>query len=356
MSMFSRIDEYVSEQFATGRFNSPNTEKGYRRTLHAHADDVGNRDPSKTNRDDVKRTLARWSGNTRALAHAHLISFYDWAMEEGVRKDNPARQVRRTRRRKPIVYRLTRSEVRAFRAAARGDKETALADLGLLAGLRLQELQGMQGRHFRRPGWVWVSSDIGKGGKERWVPVLPELQHTWARCAETPDSEFVLPAQRSFWSDRVYVTETDPLEPMAPDSVRRLVEKIAKRAGIRAHITTHSLRHAFGDHIARFGGLKVAQFVLGHATVGTTEGYTGEPTLDEVRVALEGFGYGVSDLSTLDRPVAPVSASVARFRVESGSRHGEPNLALEGAAQALSYVLAGLRVRLRPVAKEMADV
>jgi hypothetical protein len=30
--------------------------------------------------------------------------------------------------------------------------------------------------HFARVGWVWVSADIAKGRRERWVPVLPELE------------------------------------------------------------------------------------------------------------------------------------------------------------------------------------
>jgi hypothetical protein len=37
----------------------------------------------------------------------------------------------------------------------------------------------MQGRHFRRPGWLWVPSDIGKGKKERWIPVISDLEPVW---------------------------------------------------------------------------------------------------------------------------------------------------------------------------------
>jgi integrase/recombinase XerD len=325
VSMSSRVDEYVHDQQAAGRFNSPHTEKGYRRTLHAHADDVGNRDPSKRNRDDVKRTLARWKNpNTRALAHAHLVSFYDWLMEEGYRKDNPARQVRRSKRRKPAQYRMTREEVRAFRAAARGVREQAVADLGLLAGLRLCEIQGMQGRHVRRPGWIWVSSDIGKGRKERWVPLLPELEETWTRIARhVGDSDFVIPRQRSFWADRDYVYREDSSEPASDDAIRRMVVTIAERAGIKARVTTHTLRHAYIDHITRFAGIKIAQFVAGHASVSTTEGYTGTPTLDEIRNALAEFGFGTDDLSDLDRPANAGLEPGSGLRVEPGSSDPE---------------------------------
>jgi site-specific recombinase XerD len=42
------------------------------------------------------------------------------------------------------------------------------------------------------------------------------------------------------------------------------------------------MRHAFGDHVARHAGIKNAQALLGHADVGTTQIYTGAPTLDEL--------------------------------------------------------------------------
>jgi hypothetical protein len=51
------------------------------------------------------------------------------------------------------------------------------------------------------------------------------------------------------------------------------------------------MRHAFGDHIARFAGMRNAQFLLGHADVSTTETYIGRPTLDELRASIEGFEF-----------------------------------------------------------------
>ena len=75
--------------------------------------------PSYVGRDDVKRTLRRWTHpNTQRKNRAILVSFYDWAMEEGYRKDNPARQTRPPKSKPPKVYRLTRAEVAAFLAAA----------------------------------------------------------------------------------------------------------------------------------------------------------------------------------------------------------------------------------------------
>ena len=98
----------------------------------------------------------------------------DLMMDEGLRKDNPARQTCRPRRRPALKYRLAEGEVVAGLEAAHGTRERRVMFLGLCAGLRNAEPRGQQGRHFARPGLIWVSGDIGKGGRERWVPVIAE--------------------------------------------------------------------------------------------------------------------------------------------------------------------------------------
>ena len=67
------------------------------------------------------------------------------------------------------------------------------------------------------------------------------------------------------------------------------------RAGISAHIHPHLLRHAFADHIARHAGIRNAQFLLGHADIATTEIYLGQPTLDDLAGAVEGFVFGTDE-------------------------------------------------------------
>ena len=68
------------------------------------------------------------------------------------------------------LYRLTEAEVVALLRAACGVREARAIFIGVCAGLRNAELRGLQGRHFERLGWIWVSADIAKGGRERWVP------------------------------------------------------------------------------------------------------------------------------------------------------------------------------------------
>jgi site-specific recombinase XerD len=100
------IEEFLRDKRAAGQINSPRTEVSYRSRLDALGEDVGNRDPRYVGREDIKRALRRWPHpNTQRHARTVFVSFFDWSMEEGLRKDNPARQTRRPKKRPVSVYR-----------------------------------------------------------------------------------------------------------------------------------------------------------------------------------------------------------------------------------------------------------
>ncbi len=283
------IDTYIRDQRTFGRLNSKVSVRGYRSTLERHHEDVGRGSPLHTDREDVKRTLERWRGNSQYHAHSVLVSFYDWAMQEGLRKDNPARQVRRTKLVRPSVYRLTRAEATAMMDAAVTVRDRRLVHIGLLTGARVGELAALQIRHLERPGWVWFSEDIAKGKVERWVPVLPELEPVIAAALEqAPAPPFVVPTR-----DHAFVRSKGgtPL-PISRTMVNRILKDIARRAGIVAPVHAHLLRHSFGDHIAQHAGLRAAQALMGHASVETTARvYTSRPGLDELAGSVRGFRY-----------------------------------------------------------------
>lgn len=295
MKMSAAVDEFIADRKSQGRISSTNTEKAYRAKLNAHIDDVENRDPAKTGRRDVKATLRRWEHpNSQRQAHAVLTSFYDWCMEEGFRRDNPARQVSRAKARQVDVYRMTRTEVLALLAASEDSRRDRwVAYLGVCAGARAQEIRGFQGRHFQREGWVWISKDIGKGHRERWVPVLPDLEPIIReiRLQVGPD-EFVLPGRRYIDPPLNTVFAESPDTMLSHAALYKQVVRLGGRAGIAGNVTPHTLRHAFGDHIGRGCGERVAQALMGHVKIDTTVStYMDHPTLDELAVAVQGFTY-----------------------------------------------------------------
>ena len=143
------------------------------------------------------------------------------------------------------------------------------------------------------------------------MPVVAEIR------ASVGADEFVLPAQR--FRDPPFNRRRQELSlrPSSSQALRTLVMEVASRAGIKAHIHPHLMRHAYGDHIARHAGMRNAQFLLGHAGIATTETYVGRPTLDELAGSVEGFTYGVEKRTdVLGGPRIPVMAGKASTRIE----------------------------------------
>lgn len=300
MRLTAAVDAYLADMKAEGRINTPVSERSYRDVLVWHSEDVDNRDPRYTNRDDVKRTLNRWPNpNTRAKRLSYLKSFYDWLVEEGMRKDNPARQVRRPKSRPTNVYKLTREEILRVLQAARNPREHRAVWLLGAAGVRSQEARGLRGRHFAREGWIHVSRDIGKGGKERWIPVLEELVPIVAEIrANVELDHFVFakpvvanPGVNTRWS-------YDPARGVSQQYLWSMMAELGRRAKVGGPIGAHSLRHAFANHIARGTRIEIAQALLGHADIATTRGYMSDPTLDDLAAAVQGVRYFPGEMRT----------------------------------------------------------
>ena len=129
--------------------------------------------------------------------------------------------------------------------------------------------------------------------------------------------EYVLLAQR--WRDPGANREKRDYRksPSSAQALYHLVRRVGQRAGIATRVHPHLLRHAYGDHIARHAGTRVAQFLLGHAGIGTTEVYVGAPTLDELAAGVSGFTFGSrSEHAFYPRPEALANAVEAPTGIE----------------------------------------
>lgn len=135
-------------------------------------------------------------------------------------------------------------------------------------GLRVSELVGLRlsRLHFKE-GFIRV---VGKGDKERLVPIGPEaircIDHYVA--GERMGSKVAAHAQ-----DILFLNHRGT--PLSRVSVFGLVKRLARQAGIRTVISPHTFRHSFATHLVEGGAdLRAVQEMLGHASITTTEIYT----------------------------------------------------------------------------------
>jgi integrase len=148
--------------------------------------------------------------------------------------------------------------------------------------------------------WVYSETRLNhirgsaKGGRERWVPVIEDLVPIVEDIrANVGADEYVLPAQRFRNPGFNTIRQDLKLRPSSSQALRQLVIRVAARARIAAHVHPHDLRHAYAEHVARQADTRIAQHLLGHAHLGTTDTYLGKPRLDDMVAAVRGVSYGM---------------------------------------------------------------
>jgi len=146
-------------------------------------------------------------------------------------------------------------------------RDTAVVTLLYGCGLRISEALGISGAAAPLPGVLRI---VGKGGKERLVPVLPAaaeaVQHYLALC----------PFEMSRDAPLFRGVRGGPLNPRL---ISAAMERTRARLGLPATATPHALRHSFATHLLSAGGdLRAIQELLGHASLSTTQAYTAVDT------------------------------------------------------------------------------
>ncbi len=133
------------------------------------------------------------------------------------------------------------------------------------AGLRISEALGLTRANAPTPGRDTLRI-IGKGGKERLVPILPAIQQAVARYLELCPFE---------------LEKDEPMfrgakgGPLSPRIIQLLMERLRGALGLPETATPHALRHSFATHLLSAGAdLRQIQELLGHASLSTTQVYT----------------------------------------------------------------------------------
>lgn len=145
-------------------------------------------------------------------------------------------------------------------------RDKVMLELLYATGLRVTELVSLKLDNISlRQNVIRV---VGKGQKERLVP-MGEVAADWL---QTYLKEF-RPELLKGPSDVVFPSRRG--QQMTRQTFWHRIKEYAIRAGIRSHLSPHTLRHAFATHLLNHGAdLRVVQMLLGHSDLSTTQIYT----------------------------------------------------------------------------------
>lgn len=134
------------------------------------------------------------------------------------------------------------------------------------SGLRISEALGLTGDDFPGTG-AQTLRVTGKGGKTRLVPVLP------VAAAAVAEYRRLCPYRVGQKELLFRGARGGPLD---PGVVQREMRRLRSALALPETATPHALRHSFATHLlARGGDLRAIQELLGHASLSTTQVYTG---------------------------------------------------------------------------------
>ncbi|WP_372609764.1 tyrosine recombinase XerC [Aquicoccus sp.] len=149
-------------------------------------------------------------------------------------------------------------------------RDVAVLTLLYGCGLRISEALGLDGQDAPLPEVLRI---IGKGGKERIIPVIPAARDAVGRYLDLCpwSKEAGAPLFRGVRGGR-----------LSPRSIQKTMAQARMQLGLPASATPHAMRHSFATHLLGAGGdLRAIQELLGHASLSTTQTYT---SVDQARL------------------------------------------------------------------------
>lgn len=228
--------------------------------------------------NDLKEFVAelydlRLSARSQARIISGVKQFFGFLLIEDVLNDDPSELLEMPRIGRKLPEVLTIEEIDQLIAAidlskAEGHRNRAIIETLYSCGLRVSELVGLKfGDLYFEEGFIRV---IGKGNKERLVPVSPSVEkeigiyndHVRRHQVIKPGNEqIVFLNRRGAQLTRVMIFT--------------IIKDLANSIGLTKSISPHTFRHSFATHMIEGGAnLRAVQEMLGHESITTTEIYT----------------------------------------------------------------------------------
>jgi integrase/recombinase XerD len=212
-----------------------------------------------------------------ARSQARIISgikhFYGFLLLENEITDDPSELLELPKIGLKLPVFLTIEEIDALLSAIdlskkEGHRNRAILETLYSCGLRVSELVNLRFSDlFFEEGFIRV---IGKGNKERLVPVSPSVEkeigiyvdfYRKQQAVQPGNETVVFLNRRGAKLTRVMIFT--------------IIKDLSEAIGLTKNISPHTFRHSFATHLIEGGAnLRAIQEMLGHESITTTEIYT----------------------------------------------------------------------------------
>jgi site-specific recombinase XerD len=169
--------------------------------------------------------------------------------------------IERPRKDKKLPIVLSKENVKKLIENTNNIKHRCIVSLLYSAGLRRSELLNLKLTDIDSSRML-IRVEDAKGNKDRYTllssTALNDLRVYYKQ-----------------WKPNIYLFESPNGKKYSPNSVGKIVVNAAIKAGIKKHVSPHTLRHSFATHLLEAGtDLRYIQLLLGHSSTKTTEIYT----------------------------------------------------------------------------------
>jgi integrase/recombinase XerD len=214
------------------------------------------------------------AASSASRAVVSVRSMHRFASKEGLTRTDASRQVRPIAIPRRLPKALPYADVKAIIDNA-GDDESAtgLRDRALVeflygTGARVSEAVDLDVDDVDLETMTVVVT--GKGSKQRLLPLGEFAANALDAYLVRGRTPLLLKGKGT---PRLFLNSLG--RPLSRQSAYGVVQQAAKRAGVTATVSPHTLRHSFATHLLEGGAdVRVVQELLGHSSVTTTQIYT----------------------------------------------------------------------------------
>jgi site-specific recombinase XerD len=203
--------------------------------------------PKRFTRADIEGFMSylagqQMTGVTRVRKLAAIRKFFTFLEENRIIAGNPANTVKGARREQKEPGILYKEQYKALLyEASDHPRDYAIIMTFLQTGIRLSELVNLKLEDVDLEHRV-LTVRQGKGKKDRHIPLVDEAVKALRNYAWYRNTELIV-------DDEVFFLAKNGTS-LNVSSVKYLVAKYVKKAGIRKKVSVHTLRHTFGAHKA----------------------------------------------------------------------------------------------------------